>query len=66
MALDNRGHGASRKLYAPAEYRSDLMARDAANLLACLKIERADVMGYSMGVALARFWRSAAPTWSGP
>ena len=33
VALDNRGHGLSQKLYAPADYRSDLMARDAANLL---------------------------------
>ena len=31
VALDNRGHGASQKLCAPAEYRTDLMARDAAN-----------------------------------
>ncbi len=26
VALDNRGHGASQKLYAPADYRSDLVA----------------------------------------
>jgi len=30
IAFDNRGHGASQKLYAPADYRSDPMARDAA------------------------------------
>ena len=61
VALDNRGHGASQKLYAPAEYRSDLMARDAANLLACLEIGRADVMGYSMGARIGAFLALARP-----
>ena len=55
VAFDNRGHGASQKLYAPHDYRSDLMARDAANLLAHLGIGRADVMGYSMGARIAAF-----------
>jgi pimeloyl-ACP methyl ester carboxylesterase len=55
VAFDNRGHGESEKLYAPADYRSDRMARDAANLLAHLGIERADVMGYSMGARIASF-----------
>src|SRR5271165_841285 len=55
VAFDNRGHGASEKLYAPHCYRADLMARDAANLLAHLKIERADVMGYSMGARIGAF-----------
>ena len=45
--------GQSEKLYAPADYRADLMAQDAANLLAHLGIERADVMGYSMGARIA-------------
>jgi len=53
VAFDNRGHGASEKLYAPADYRADLMMRDAANLLAHLRIEHADVMGYSMGARIA-------------
>jgi pimeloyl-ACP methyl ester carboxylesterase len=61
IALDNRGHGASQKLYAPADYRSALMAGDAANLLAFLKIERADVMGYSMGARIASFLALAKP-----
>jgi pimeloyl-ACP methyl ester carboxylesterase len=34
VAFDNRGHGHSQKLHAPADYRLDLMMRDAANLLA--------------------------------
>ena len=61
VAFDNRGHGASEKLYAPADYRADLMARDAANLLAHLRIERADVMGYSMGARIASFLALAKP-----
>jgi pimeloyl-ACP methyl ester carboxylesterase len=61
VAFDNRGHGASQKLYAPADYRSDLMARDAANLLDHLEIERADVMGYSMGARIASFLALARP-----
>src|ERR1700678_413643 len=55
MAFDNRGHGQSQKLHAPADYHFDLMIRDAANLLAHLGVERADVMGYSMGARIASF-----------
>jgi pimeloyl-ACP methyl ester carboxylesterase len=61
VAFDNRGHGASQKLYAPADYRTELMAEDAANLLAFLEIERADVMGYSMGARIASFLALAKP-----
>lgn len=55
IAFDNRGHGGSGKLYDPDLYRPGLMARDAANLLAHLDIEKADVMGYSMGARIAAF-----------
>ena len=61
VAFDNRGHGQSEKLYAPADYQADLMTRDAANLVAHLRIERADVMGYSMGARLASFLALAEP-----
>jgi pimeloyl-ACP methyl ester carboxylesterase len=61
IAFDNRGHGASEKLYASAEYRSDLMARDAANMLAHLSVERADVMGYSMGARIGAFLTLGRP-----
>ncbi len=61
VAFDNLGHGASEKLYAPADYRSELMTEDAANLLGHLKIERADVMGYSMGARIASFLALAEP-----
>src|SRR6202044_3753507 len=49
IALDNRGHGASSKLYDPAAYHSSLMAGDVRALLDHLDIARADVMGYSLG-----------------
>ena len=53
IALDNRGHGGSSKLYDPAAYRMDLMAGDARALLDHLGLPRADVMGYSMGARIA-------------
>jgi pimeloyl-ACP methyl ester carboxylesterase len=49
IALDDRGHGQSTKLYDPADYHTDLMAGDVAALIAHLGLERADVMGYSLG-----------------
>jgi pimeloyl-ACP methyl ester carboxylesterase len=55
IALDNRGHGASTKLYDPAAYHSALMAADVAALLDHLALERADVMGYSMGARITAF-----------
>ncbi len=61
VAFDNRGHGESEKLYDPEAYRSQTMARDAANLLGYLEIERADVMGYSMGARIASFLALANP-----
>ena len=61
IALDNRGHGASSKLYEPAGYRTELMAGDVAALLAHLDIARADVMGYSMGARIAAFLVQAQP-----
>jgi pimeloyl-ACP methyl ester carboxylesterase len=55
VALDNRGHGASSKLYVPADYDSAVMADDVRALLDHLGIERADVMGYSMGARIAAY-----------
>ena len=55
IALDNRGHGQSTKLYDPADYHTEKMAEDVRALLDHLKIERADVMGYSMGARVAAF-----------
>lgn len=55
IALDNRGHGQSSKLYDPAAYHSARMAEDVAALLDHLHLARADVMGYSMGARIAAF-----------
>ena len=49
IGFDHRGHGESEKLYDPALYDTRLMAEDAQRLLAHLGLERADVVGYSMG-----------------
>jgi len=56
IALDNRGHGASSKLYDPAAYHSATMAEDVRALLDHLTIDRADVMGYSMGARITAFF----------
>jgi pimeloyl-ACP methyl ester carboxylesterase len=61
IALDNRGHGASSKIYDPAAYHSAIMAEDARALLDHLGIDRADVMGYSMGARIAAFLALAHP-----
>jgi pimeloyl-ACP methyl ester carboxylesterase len=49
IALDNRGHGDSGKLYDPALYEVETMAGDVTALMDRLGLERADVMGYSLG-----------------
>jgi pimeloyl-ACP methyl ester carboxylesterase len=49
IALDNRGHGDSAKLYDPALYDIEIMAGDVLALMDHLGIERADIMGYSLG-----------------
>src|SRR3954469_6001344 len=61
IALDNRGHGESSKLYDPAAYHSALMAEDVRALLDHLGLGRADVMGYSMGARITAFLALAHP-----
>lgn len=61
IALDNRGHGQSEKLYDPEAYNSYTMADDARRLLDHLSIERADVMGYSMGARITAHLALTAP-----
>ena len=61
IALDNRGHGESTKLYDPARYHSAVMAGDVRALLDHLGLARADVMGYSMGARNAAFLALAHP-----
>ncbi len=55
IAIDNRGHGLSTKSYEPSDYAPAKMAADAAALLRHLGIERAHVMGYSMGARISAF-----------
>ncbi len=61
IAMDNRGHGQSTKLYDPADYHMDAMAEDAHVLLDHLDLSRADVMGYSMGARIAGFFALKHP-----
>ena len=49
IALDNRGHGDSAKLYDARQYEIAIMAGDVIALMDHLRIERADIMGYSLG-----------------
>jgi pimeloyl-ACP methyl ester carboxylesterase len=55
VAFDNRGHGQSQKLYELTDYGAPLMAEDGRRLLDHLGIERAHVIGYSMGARIAAF-----------
>jgi pimeloyl-ACP methyl ester carboxylesterase len=61
VALDNRGHGDSTKLYQPAAYRSAVMAEDVRALIDHLGLGRVDVMGYSMGARITAFLALAHP-----
>ncbi len=55
IAIDNRGHGNSRKLYDPKLYYAHGMADDAARLLDHLGLSRVPVIGFSMGARIAAF-----------
>ena len=61
VAIDNRGHGQSEKLYDLEAYGAPLMAEDARRLLDHLSIDRAHVIGYSMGARIAAFLALAHP-----
>jgi pimeloyl-ACP methyl ester carboxylesterase len=55
IALDNRGHGDSSKLYDSEQYSIGAMAADVRALLAHLNIARTDMMGYSMGARITAY-----------
>ncbi|MCF8477471.1 MAG: alpha/beta hydrolase [Pseudolabrys sp.] len=55
IALDNRGHGQSGKPHNSDAYHSETMADDVRALLDHLSIDRADVMGYSMGARITAY-----------
>jgi pimeloyl-ACP methyl ester carboxylesterase len=61
VALDCRGHGESAKPHDPAAYSRAAMAGDIVALLDHLGVERADLMGYSMGARLSLAAALAAP-----
>ena len=61
IALDNRGHGDSAKLYDPEAYHIPVMAGDVTALMDHLEIERADIMGYSMGGRMTAWLARHAP-----
>ena len=61
IAMDHRGHGHSAKLHDPADYGAPIMSEDARALLDHLGLQRADVMGYSMGARIAAFMALAHP-----
>src|SRR5262249_43243174 len=61
IALDNRGHGQSTKLYDPAAYHTELMAGDVAALIAHLGLPRAVVMGSSLGARIAAMLAARRP-----
>ena len=52
IAFDLRGHGKSGKPYDPAAY-GEVMAGDVVRLLDHLAIDRAHVLGYSLGAMIA-------------
>jgi pimeloyl-ACP methyl ester carboxylesterase len=61
IALDNRGHGDSTKLYDAEDYHIGTMAGDVTALMDHLKIERADIMGYSLGGRMTAFLAYSQP-----
>lgn len=61
VALDNRGHGESSKLYDSEEYHIGTMAGDVRALMDHLDIERADIMGYSLGSRIAAYLATRDP-----
>lgn len=60
VALDNRGAGQSTQLDEPVS--TEDMARDTLALMDALRIERAHVVGRSMGGAIAQHMALLAPT----
>jgi pimeloyl-ACP methyl ester carboxylesterase len=61
VALDLRGHGKSAKPMAPSDYHPLLMGGDALRLMDHLGIERADLIGYSMGAWISSHLMIAFP-----
>jgi len=60
IAIDHRGHGGSDKPHDPASYGVN-MAEDVRRLLDHLGLERAHIVGYSMGAKIANTFRARHP-----
>lgn len=60
IAIDHRGHGESDKPHDPASYGVN-MAEDVRRLLDHLGLDRAHVVGYSMGGKIANTFRARHP-----
>lgn len=61
IALDNRGHGQSQKLYDPEDYHIGTMASDVRALFDHLGLTRVDMMGYSLGSRITAYIAHAHP-----
>ncbi len=55
VALDCRGHGESDKPHDPEAYGYESMAGDVLRLMDHLGIEKADLLGYSMGAGTSTY-----------
>jgi pimeloyl-ACP methyl ester carboxylesterase len=55
VALDCRGHGESEKPHDPEAYGGEQMPADVIRLMDHLALERADLMGYSMGGMISSY-----------
>jgi pimeloyl-ACP methyl ester carboxylesterase len=53
IGLDLRGHGRSGKPHAPEAYAGNRIPDDVLAVMDAVGIERADIMGYSMGALVA-------------
>jgi pimeloyl-ACP methyl ester carboxylesterase len=60
IALDQRGHGKSAKFYDRDSYGMEMM-KDVGRLMDHLDIERAHLIGYSMGAKVANTFRASYP-----
>lgn len=60
IIVDARGHGSSGKPHDPRQYGAE-MARDIIRLLDHLRLEKAHVVGYSMGGLVTNKVRELAP-----
>lgn len=61
VAIDNRGHGQSEKLYDTAVYEAPMMAEDVRRLMDHLGFREPYLLGYSMGARIAAFFTLKYP-----